>query len=82
MREAISITLFGGPADGRTMAAPAGATYVDFQVKHGRALFEDKPIGITTHRYWIEPSSSGTHGIGLHHGPVAYRREEPEAQGA
>jgi hypothetical protein len=80
MREAITITLFGGPADGRTMAAPHDADYVDFHVRHGRALFDaNTNVAVTTHRYWIEKSSSGTHGIAMHAGPVAYRRGVEDA---
>lgn len=81
MGAAITITLFGGPADGRTLAAPADAAYVDFHVKHGRPLFDThSSIAVTTHRYWIEKSSSGTHGIGLHAGAVGYRRDHDEPQ--
>lgn len=80
MPSAISITLFGGPADGRTMAAPRDADYLDFHVRVGKPLFSDGKIATTTHRYWIERSTSGTHGIGLHQGPVAYRRDEPTEQ--
>lgn len=73
----VSVTLFGGPADGRTLAAPAGAAFVDYHVKIGKPLFSDGTISTTTHRYWIEFSTSGTHGIGLHGGPVAHRKDSP-----
>lgn len=74
----ITITMFGGPADGRTMAAPRGADYVDIHVKIGRPMFDDGKVSTLIHRYWIE--RFGGLGIALHYGPVAYRRDEPSEQ--
>lgn len=73
----VNVTLFGGPADGRTLEAPADADFLDYHVKIGQPLFTDGTISTLTHRYWIEPSTSGTHGIGLHQGTVARHKDSP-----
>ena len=82
MPAAISITLFGGPADGRTMAAPSDADYLDYHVRIGKPLFTNGTMATITHRYWIERSTSGTHGIGLHTGAVTGRKISSAADSA
>lgn len=83
MARTTKVTMFGGPADGRTMTAPHTADYVDFRVTVGKPLSTmDSKTSTLIHRYWIHRFGAGALGIALHYGPVAYRRDEPSEQGA